>query len=128
MRLKIKNIHGRSKPTFNGSKLIMETQQCEICSKLTKKTPGRCNWRSCGVPIVKFEQKIPCSPGTLSEYLFCRTTTSNCFPEYLFLIGIHSMQGWTATIRHRLTRKRSTKILKHTGNLFTKNLQLIGVC
>ena len=43
-------------------------------------------------------------------------------------IGIHSMQGWTATTRHGVTRKRSTKRLKHTGNLFTKNLQLISVC
>ena len=45
-----------------------------------------------------------------------------------FLIGIHSMQGWTATTRHGVTRKRSTKRLKHTGSLFRKNLQLIGVC
>ena len=28
---------------------------------------------------------------------------------YLFLIGIHSMKGWTATTRHGVTRKRSTK-------------------
>ena len=33
----------------------------------------------------------------------------------LFLIGIHSMQGRTATTRHEVTRKRSTKRLKHTG-------------
>ena len=45
-----------------------------------------------------------------------------------FLIGIHSMQGWTATMRHGVTRKRSTKRLKHTGNLFRKNLQLKDVC
>ena len=38
------------------------------------------------------------------------------------------MEGWTATTGHGVTRKRSTKRLKHTGNLFTKNLQLIGVC
>ena len=42
-------------------------------------------------------------------------------------IGIHSMQGWTATVRHGVTRKRSTKGLKDTTNLFRKNLQLIGV-
>ena len=52
-----------------------------------------------------------------------------CFSfSFFFLIGIDSMQGWTATTRHGVTRKRSTKRLKHTGNLFTKNLQLIGVC
>ena len=45
-----------------------------------------------------------------------------------FLIGIHSTQGWTATTRHGVTRKRSTKRLKHTGNLLRKTLQLIGVC
>ena len=45
-----------------------------------------------------------------------------------FLIGIHSMQDWTTTTRHGVTRKRITKRLKHTENLFRKNLQLIGVC
>ena len=33
-----------------------------------------------------------------------------------FLIGIHSMKGWTATTRHGVTRKRNTKRLRHTGN------------
>ena len=33
------------------------------------------------------------------------------------------MQGWIAT-RGGVTRKRSTERLKHTGNLFRKNLQL----
>ena len=42
--------------------------------------------------------------------------------------GIHSMPGWTATTRHGVTRKRSTKRLKHTGNLFRKNIEFIGVC
>ena len=37
------------------------------------------------------------------------------------------MQG-TATKKHGVTRKSTTKRLKHTGNLFTKNLQLIGLC
>ena len=43
-------------------------------------------------------------------------------------IGIHSMQGSTATKRHGITRKRSTKRLQHTENLFRKNLQIKGVC
>ena len=42
--------------------------------------------------------------------------------SHFFIISIHSMQGWTATTRHGVTRKRSTKGLKHTGNLFRKNL------
>ena len=33
-----------------------------------------------------------------------------------FLTGIHSMQGWTATTRHGVTRKRGTKRLKHTAH------------
>ena len=32
------------------------------------------------------------------------------------------------TARHGVTRKKAQKILKHTGNLFSKNLQLKGVC
>ena len=38
------------------------------------------------------------------------------------------MQGSTATARHGVTKKRSTKILQHTADLFRKNLQLLGVC
>ena len=37
------------------------------------------------------------------------------------------MQDWTATMRHEVTRKRSTKRLKHTRNLFRKNIQLKDV-
>ena len=48
--------------------------------------------------------------------------------SYLKKIGIHSMQDWTATMRHGVTRKRSTKRLKQTGNLFRKNLKLKDVC
>ena len=29
--------------------------------------------------------------------------------KMFFLIEIHSMQGWTAAMRHGVTRKRSTK-------------------
>ena len=45
-----------------------------------------------------------------------------------FLIWTHSMQGWKATMRHGITRKRSTKQLKHTGTLFRESLQLRYVC
>ena len=40
----------------------------------------------------------------------------------------HSMQGWTAITRYGVTKKRKTKILKHTGNMFRKNLHLKDVC
>ena len=38
------------------------------------------------------------------------------------------MQGLIATTRHRVTRKRSTKRLKYTGNLLEKNLELKDAC
>ena len=54
---------------------------------------------------------------------------ASIMPEYAsFLIEIHSMQDWTATTGHGVTRKGSIKRLKHTGNLFRKNLQLTGIC
>ena len=46
----------------------------------------------------------------------------------VFLIGIHYMQDGAVTMRHGVIRKRNTKRLKHTGNLFRKNLQLKGIC
>ena len=62
------------------------------------------------------------------SYLLHRKPFKNdekCF--FFFLMGIHSMQSWTATTRHGVTRK-SIKRIKHTGNLFRMNLQLIDVC
>ena len=48
--------------------------------------------------------------------------------ETIYLNRIHSKQGWTATTRHGVTRKRSTENLKHTEILFRKSLELKGVC
>ena len=44
-------------PAFTCSKFTIETleQGCEICSKLTIKTPKRRQWRRFGVFIVNFE-------------------------------------------------------------------------
>ena len=53
--------------------------------------------------------------------------TKNLFLENYFSIVIHSVKSWTVTTRHGVTRKKSTKRLNHTGNLFRKNLQLKGV-
>ena len=47
---------------------------------------------------------------------------------FFFLIGINPMQGWTASTRHGVTRKKSTTKLQDTKNLFRKNLQLNDVC
>ena len=44
-----------------------------------------------------------------------------------FLIGVHSMQGRTATTKHGVTRKEAQKRLQDTKNLFRKNLQLKDV-
>ena len=35
--------------------------RCETCSKLTVKTPERCQWRRSGVSIVNFKHFTPCS-------------------------------------------------------------------
>ena len=53
--------------------------------------------------------------------------------DYLFIIyfviEIQSMQGWTAATRHGIIyKKKKHNRLKHTENLFRKNLHLIGVC
>ena len=37
------------------------------------------------------------------------------------------LQGWTATTRHEVTRKRSTERYKHTRNLFRKNLLILDL-
>ena len=46
----------------------------------------------------------------------------------LFFFDWDSLQeGWTATTRYGVTRKRNTKRLRHAGNLFRKNPQLKDV-
>ena len=48
---------------------------------------------------------------------------------FFFLFNLDSLQqAWTATTRHGVTRKRSTKRLQPTENLFRKNLHLKDVC
>ena len=45
--------------------------------------------------------------------------------DFFSLVGIHSMQGWTAAMRHRVKWKRGTNILKHTGKLLRHLLILV---
>ena len=47
--------------------------------------------------------------------------------DNIFFKGINSTQGWTATTKHGITRKKIRKRLNHTGNLFRKNVHLKGV-
>ena len=65
------------------------------------------------------KHKLTCLPKGQTSFF--------CF-LFFYLIEIHSMQGWTAATRHGVTRKRSTKRLNQTGNLFRKNLQLKDIC
>ena len=52
--------------------------------------------------------------------LLARTVLSTS----IFLIGIHSMQGWTTTTRHGVTRKRNSKRWRHTGNCLERTYSL----
>ena len=100
------------------------TQEGLNCESLGHKASGLGNYFVCKRFAVQtllwsleFVIQINLEHGTIAILFFI-----------LFLIGIHSVQGWTATATHGVTRKWSTKRLKHTRNLFKKNLQLIGVC
>ena len=64
---------------------------------------------------------------TVIVKIYKRVNSVSKRQEY-FLIEIHSLQGWTATKRHGVTRKKSTKRLKHTWDLFRKNSEIKGVC
>ena len=58
-------------------------------------------------------------PNAPVTQLWCPLYT--CFFPF-FKIGIHYMQGWTATARHGVTKKRRTKRLKYAGSLFTESI------
>ena len=87
----------------------------EKTSNLLKKTSNRFDKSECfgDISLTVMSSSISSSFERFSNWL-----------RIFFFNGIHSMQGWTATMRHGVTRKRSTKRLEHTGNLFRKNLQL----
>ena len=63
------------------------------------------------------KKKSPTERGDYAFYAF-----------FCFVTGIHSMKGLIATTRHGNTRKRSTKRLKVTRNMFRMNLNLKDVC
>ena len=67
-------------------------------------------------------QKCPSRIGLINNISFSGQISQKRLD--FFKIGIHSMQGWIATTRHGVKRKRSTKKLKHTGNLFRNNIKL----
>ena len=65
--------------------------------------------------------RVPCEKSKMVSFDFSKM-------KNFFLNGIHSMQGWTATTRHGVTRKETRKRLQDRDNLFRKNLQLKDVC
>ena len=71
-----------------------------------------------GVAVPLNKQPLPIvlkklrPPGNILLQTSPATLMSGGF--HLFLIEIHSMRDWAATTRHGVTRKRSTKRLKHT--------------
>ena len=73
----------------------------------------------------KFEIKIDQDVNNL--FYFCNFFRY-VFHFNIFLIAAKSMQGSTATTRHGVTKKRSSRRLKHTGNMLRKDLQLKCVC
>ena len=104
---KILKTNPRASNTSNGRTMILS--KCAICG--SKKSR-----------FVKNQK----AKGLLSN-LGVRTHLSKV-PIVGFLIGIHSMQGWTATTRLGVKRKEAQKKLQGTENLFRKNLQLKDVC
>ena len=74
-------------------------------------------WRLANIPQAKFAQSH-----SLVTLLFCHTLVT-------LFNWIHSPCKAEQPRGHGGSqRKRSTKRLKHTKNLFRKNLQLKGVC
>ena len=67
----------------------------------------------CNLSLLSFLSLTQSSSLTHSFSLFL-----SLFPFHFCYIGIHSLQGWAATTSHIVTRKRSIKRLKHTGNVY----------
>ena len=88
-------------------------------------TPSVCVWLAI---FNRFLHSLRLWSGSVSPVLnhlwWCLTNTifSN------FQLAFTPCKAQQPLQRHGFTRKRSTQRLKHTENLFTKNLQLIGVC
>ena len=69
-----------------------------------------------------------CKNTTLFKCLHLQVHSSNLYSMKFFLKNWHPLSQWTATTGHGVTRKRSTKRLQYTGNLFRRNLQLKDLC
>ena len=60
--------------------------------------------------------------------MFLRCFFVGKFINVFLKLGFTPCNAEQATTRHGVTRKRTTKRLQHTRNLFRKNLQLKYVC
>ena len=86
--------------------------------------------RTVGPSLVASLEPLAHRRNVASVSLFFRYYFGKCYQFlffFFFLSVILSMQGWIATTRHGVTRKRNTKRLRHAGNLFRKSLQLKDV-
>ena len=85
-------------------------------------------WRSVWLPIQTTHEGSQQTSVNRKEWKWDGKAESVVSWSSFFLIGIHPMQGWTATMKHGITRKKAQKRLQGTENLFRKNLQLKDVC
>ena len=123
-------------PVYHGKRPSRGVQQkCTFCFKLTHYAALVCLWSlflrntyRWRLFLTKLQATACCFAQKIDLF---NVFFQNCCIHTLlrfFLIRIHCMQGLTVTTRHGVTRKKRRKRLKHTGNLFTKNLQLKDVC
>ena len=77
----------RLKTVYSSRHLLVQSQNrntgkmCEICSKLTIKTPERRHWRRSGVCIVNFEQVNAGWDGIVLLVSTLHLVSTNCFFE-----------------------------------------------
>ena len=86
-------------------------------SILVQKTGiSRTDWINPWLPYYKvFQLGSAKSPLDANLVVWKGTLFAKCmYISFFIIIGIHFMQGCTATTKHTVTRKRGTKRLKHT--------------
>ena len=75
--------------------------------------PGLCPW----TPLRRAYSPPPRLTNYTTVFLLTMLAEKPAPSKKLLDSVLHSKQGWTATLRCGLTKKRSKKRLKHTGNL-----------
>ena len=103
---------------FNKDKTPAHVFSCEICETLKNIPPNRAPPGAAAA--VTHILKITELPPGLEKNSITNYVDLCCFHVLHLLFSLYT--------RHGVTRKRNTKRLRHTGNLFRKNLQLKDVC